>query len=138
MFWMVVTRPLAPVPLGSGSLGPLANAELILFMVETPAAAGTPERVTKVSRGTPAYECGLSVDDELIAIDGFRVRADQLGARLENYAPGQRVELIVARREKMIRLEMVLGEEPGRAWQLEVRPNPSTEQKGRLKDWLGR
>ena len=29
----------------------MAKAELILFMLETPAEAGTPDRVTKVSRG---------------------------------------------------------------------------------------
>ena len=34
--------------------------------------------ITQVRRGTPAYEAGLNVDDEIIAIDDFRVRADQL------------------------------------------------------------
>jgi predicted metalloprotease with PDZ domain len=94
--------------------------------------------VTKILRGTPAFESGLSVDDEIVAIDGFRVRADQLSQRLENYAPGTLVELMVARREKMMPVTMTLGEEPARAWQLEVRPSPSAEQKARLKDWLGR
>jgi len=93
--------------------------------------------VSKILRGAPAFDSGLSVDDEIVAIDGFRVRADQLGARLENYEPGVPVELLVARREKMIRVALLLGEEPGRVWHLEVRPSPSEEQKAHLRDWLG-
>jgi predicted metalloprotease with PDZ domain len=92
--------------------------------------------VGKVPRGTAAFDAGLSVDDEIVAIDGFRVRADQLAGRLENYEPGAPVELLVARREKMMRVGLQLGEEAGRVWQLEVRPSPSEEQKARLKDWL--
>ena len=93
--------------------------------------------VSKAPRGTPAFDSGLSVDDEILAIDGFRVRADQLGARLENYEPGAPVSLLVARREKLLRIELSLGEEPARVWQLEVRPSPAEVQKAHLRDWLG-
>src|ERR1700689_1726418 len=51
VFSMVLTTPLAPVPLGSEALGPTAKEALILFRVDTPDAEGTPESVTKVSRG---------------------------------------------------------------------------------------
>jgi predicted metalloprotease with PDZ domain len=94
--------------------------------------------VTKIQRGSPAFDSGMSVDDEILAIDDFRVRADQLSQRLENYDPGMRVSVLLARRDKLIRIEMTLGEEPGRAWQLEVRPEPAAAQKRNLKNWLGR
>ena len=44
-----------------------------------------------VPRDTPAWTAGLNVDDEIVAIDDFRVRADQLDERLEAYKPGQKV-----------------------------------------------
>jgi len=93
--------------------------------------------VSKILRGAPAFDSGLSVDDEIVAIDGYRVRGDQLAGRLENYEVGAQVELTVARREKMMRVGLELGEEPGRVWLLEVRPSPTSEQTARLRDWLG-
>jgi predicted metalloprotease with PDZ domain len=76
--------------------------------------------VTQVRRGTPAYEAGLNVDDEILALDGYRVRADRLAARLEQYRPGDRVSLLVARREQLVKLDVALGSKPPDAWQLEA------------------
>ena len=44
--------------------------------------------VSSVRRETPALAAGLNVDDEILAIDDVRVRADGLSARLEQYRPG--------------------------------------------------
>ena len=45
--------------------------------------------VTSVRRGTPAIAAGLNVDDEILAIDDVRVRADGLAARLDQYKVGR-------------------------------------------------
>ncbi|MGE0865685.1 MAG: PDZ domain-containing protein, partial [Vicinamibacterales bacterium] len=93
--------------------------------------------VTSVRRGTPAIEAGLNVDDEILAIDDVRVRADGLAARLDQYKPGDKVVVLVARRDKLTRLELTLGADPGRAWRLEVSPTATAEQKARLAAWTG-
>jgi predicted metalloprotease with PDZ domain len=93
--------------------------------------------VTKLLRGTPAYAAGMNVDDEILAFDDYRVRADHLNTRLENYRPGNKISVLVARREKLMRMEVELGEEPSKKWQLEVRPDASPEQKQNLAAWLG-
>jgi predicted metalloprotease with PDZ domain len=92
--------------------------------------------VKKVLRGTPAYAAGINVDDEILAIDDYRVRADQLNTRLESYRPEDKVSVMVARRERLIRIEVVLGEEPLKKWQLEVRPDATNEQRHNLEKWL--
>jgi predicted metalloprotease with PDZ domain len=74
--------------------------------------------VSQVRRDTPAYGAGLNVDDEIIAIDEFRVRADRFDSRLGQYAPGDRVSLLLARREQLLRVEVTLGNEPARGWSL--------------------
>ncbi len=94
--------------------------------------------ITSVRRGTPAIEAGLNVDDEILAIDDLRVRADGLTARLDQYKPGDRVTITVARREKMTKIDVTLGAEPGRAWRLEVLPAASAEQQARLSAWMGK
>ncbi|MGE0592398.1 MAG: M61 family metallopeptidase [Vicinamibacterales bacterium] len=92
--------------------------------------------VTQVRRDTPGYAAGVNVDDEILAIDDIRVRADRLDNRLEQYRPGTRVTLLVARREALVRLEAVLGAEPARAWRLEVDPTATPAQARRRGDWL--
>ena len=94
--------------------------------------------ITSVRRGTPAIEAGLNVDDEILAIDDVRVRADGLVARLDQYKPGDKVSVLVARRDKLTKIEVTLGPEPGRAWRLEVLPTATAEQQARLTAWMGK
>jgi predicted metalloprotease with PDZ domain len=77
------------------------------------------------------------VDDEILAIDEFRVRVDGLDKRLEQYAPGREVMLLVARRDELVRLPATLGREPVDAWRLESKPDASPEQQARRKAWTG-
>ena len=93
--------------------------------------------VSQVRRDSPAHDAGLNVDDEILGIDDIRVRADGLNARLEHYRPGDKVSLLIARRDRMMSMEMALPVEPGRAWRLEPAPNATGEQKRRLSLWLG-
>jgi predicted metalloprotease with PDZ domain len=92
--------------------------------------------VTQVRRDSPATAAGLNVDDEIVAIDDFRVRADQLAARLDQYKPGDKVRLLVARRDQLMTIEMAFGAEPPRQWRLEVDP-AATDADHRQRDrWL--
>ncbi len=78
--------------------------------------------VSQIQRGTPAHDAGLNVDDEILAMNGFRVRADQLAVRLDQYKPGDKVALLVARRDQLLTLEAEFGAEPARQWRIEVDP----------------
>jgi predicted metalloprotease with PDZ domain len=92
--------------------------------------------VSQVRRDTPAQAAGLNVDDEILAIGDFRVRADRLDNRLDQYRSGDKVTLLVARREQLIRLDVTLGTEPPRAWRLEVNPAASEVQQSSRGRWL--
>ena len=92
--------------------------------------------VTQVRRDTPAMAAGLNVDDEILAIDNYRVRADRLDNRLDQYRPGDKVQLLVARREQLLRLDLTFGTEPPRAWRLEVNPAANDAQQSSRGRWL--
>ncbi len=92
--------------------------------------------VTLVRRDTPAAEAGLDPDDEILALDGFRVPPRELDERLEAYRPGQAVKLLVARRGRLIELPVTLGEKPPESWKLEVDPKATEEQAAHRKAWL--
>jgi predicted metalloprotease with PDZ domain len=91
--------------------------------------------ITRIPRGAPVEHSGLSVDDEIIAIDDFRVRAEKFEKHLENHAPGERVSVLVARRDRLARFETTLGEQP-KKWRLELREDLTAIQKEHLERWL--
>jgi predicted metalloprotease with PDZ domain len=89
--------------------------------------------ITSVRRGTAGLDAGLNVDDEIIAIDEVRVRAaDGLAPRLAQYRPGDTVSFTVARRDRIMKIDVTLGADPGRPWRLEPAPNATDEQKARF------
>ena len=115
------------------------------FKLQTPAGApviGAETRidggrliVTKVPRETPAWQAGLTAEDEIIAIDDLRVKADGMNARLENYRAGDRISVLIARRDQLKRVEVTLGSGPN-TWVLEMRVDASPEQLRNMASWL--
>jgi predicted metalloprotease with PDZ domain len=92
--------------------------------------------VTQIKRGTPAWDSGLNVGDEILAIGDFRVLPDGWKDRLKAYRPGTQESLLVARRERLMRVSVVFAEEPRSVWRLEVAPDATAEQKARFEAWL--
>ncbi len=92
--------------------------------------------VVQVRRGTPVFDAGVNAEDEILAIGGYRVRPDQWEARLEAFRPGDKVPLLVARRERLVTLEVALATEAPRAWRVESDPAASDAAKARLAGWL--
>ncbi len=92
--------------------------------------------VTQVQRDSPADVAGLNVDDEILAIDDFRVRADRLDNRLEQYQRGDKVAFLVARREQLVRIPVTFGAEPAKGWRLELNPAATDTQRRQLDAWL--
>lgn len=76
--------------------------------------------VTRIPRGTPAYEAGLDTGDEIVGFADFRVRPADWDRQLANYHPGDRLPLLLARRGRLVRVTVRLGREPASAWTLEA------------------
>jgi predicted metalloprotease with PDZ domain len=85
--------------------------------------------------GSPS-STGLNVDDEIVAIGEIRVRPGQLDNRLAQYQPGTSVPVLIARRDQLLRLNIVLGSETRRRWMLEMRRDATSEQLAHLNSWL--
>lgn len=115
---------------------PAARADAKAFLGVSVRNDGGRLIVTQIQRGTPAFDAGINVDDEILAIDDFRVRADQLPARMDQYRPGDTVSVLVARREQLQRISVTLGSEPVKAWRVEVDPSANDAQKQQIGRWL--
>jgi predicted metalloprotease with PDZ domain len=89
-----------------------------------------------VQRQTPGWQYGFNVDDEILAIDDYRVLPQQWETRLGCYRPGDQATVLVARRERLQRLPVTFAAEPPRCWPLEVHPDATVEQRARFAAWL--
>ncbi len=93
---------------------------------------------TTIADGTPAADAGLSVDDELLAINGHRIdSAGTLNKVTAYLGAGTTVEVLVARQGLVETVTATLAEKPAETWQLKFRADATEEQKARVARWLG-
>ena len=93
--------------------------------------------VTTVPSDTPAATAGLSVDDEIVAVNGWRVGPKDFTRILGQHGAGSTVELEIVRQGRLITVPATLETEPTATWQLKFSPNATDEQKARVDAWLG-
>lgn len=112
-----------------------ADADAGWLGVQTHAAGGRLV-IAEVLREGPAWQAGLNPDDELLAIEGYRVTPGAYPERLRQYRPGTRITVLVARREKLVELPVVLGDPPVEP-RLEFDPKVDDRIVRRRMAWLG-
>lgn len=94
--------------------------------------------VAGVRRGGPSHAGGVNAEDELLAINGYRVTPDGIADRLKAFRPGDELALLVSRRDQILSLAVTAGEAPGEdRWKLEVDPGATDAQRTRFNAWLG-
>lgn len=94
------------------------------------------ERISRVEPDSPASNAGLNTDDELIAIDGFRV-TDRIDGRLKQYQVGDQLDLLIARGGKLMHFDLTVGSKDDKSWKLKESKNQTADQKQRVNRWLG-
>lgn len=90
--------------------------------------------ITSVTAGTPAYIYGLNVNDEIIALDEYRV--DDLAKMLATKKPNDKVIFLINRDGVILNLEVVLGKNENVKYKLERIEKPTSEQDVVYKKWL--
>jgi len=95
------------------------------------------EVVKFVESGSPAQQAGIDPDDELLAIDGLRIKADQLGDRLKDYRPGDSIQVTVFHQDELRTCSVTLAAPRSGSYQLVAIDSPSKSQKALLHGWLG-
>lgn len=94
--------------------------------------------VSAVRADGPAYTAGVYAEDELLALDGWRVDEKRLTARLEERTPGATVRLTLFRGEALVEVPVTLGEAPPDHLELVPLSEPSAAQQQAYRNWLGR
>ena len=93
--------------------------------------------VSVVKRGTPGYDAGFNVGDEILAIGEERILPEAWSKRMDQYRPDEKASILIARRGRLLRLEATFAAEPTSKHRLEIDPDASEERKAHRKAWLG-
>jgi predicted metalloprotease with PDZ domain len=90
-----------------------------------------------VETGSPAQRAGIDPGDELLAMNGFRVSADQLSDRLKGYKSGETVQLTVFHQDELQTYTVTLADPRPSRYQVQAVENPSKTQAENFAGWLG-
>ncbi len=100
-------------------------------------AAGAEARISQVFDGGPAQAAGLSAGDQVVALDGLRASGGRIDPLLARYAPGDRVEILVFRRDELLRFDVVLASQAPVKWKFVVDPKAGAVARRLRVGWLG-
>jgi predicted metalloprotease with PDZ domain len=95
------------------------------------------QKIEFVEFGSPAQLAGVSADDELLAIDGMRVNAEQLNDRLKDYQPGDTIQLSIFHQDELQTLPVTLAEPQPTNYKIVAVENPDSTQQENFQNWLG-
>jgi len=90
-----------------------------------------------VDAASPAGLAGIDAGDELLAMDGIRVNADQISDRAKDYQPGDTMTLTVFHQDELINHSITLASPQPSGYKITSIDEPSEEQKELLFGWLG-
>ena len=89
--------------------------------------------VAGIRRGSPAADAGVSLLDEIAAINGEPLPEGRFAERLARFSPGAKVTLTITRSGTTRSIDVVLAVDPRYGWQLSPVPGAQSQH---LDTWL--
>jgi predicted metalloprotease with PDZ domain len=99
--------------------------------------SGDRTRINQVIAGSPAAAAGLDIGDELLALNGYRVRTAELNDRVGQLTAGDEITLTVFRNERLREYKVKVGSAPVPAYKIARISNPTALQTNIYESWLG-
>ncbi|MEX1140156.1 MAG: PDZ domain-containing protein [Bacteroidota bacterium] len=93
--------------------------------------------IRTVVDGSPAAKAGLDMNDELVALDGYRVRSSDLSTRIAGKRAGEKVVVTFIRNDKLREITVTLENDPLPSYSVAKVKDPSSLQKQIYESWLG-
>lgn len=89
-----------------------------------------------VEVGSPAVQAGIDPDDELLAIDGLRISAEQLPERLKDYQPGDEITIALFHQDELVVRSLILAEPRPSSYRIVPAKQPTPAQEKNFRGWL--
>jgi predicted metalloprotease with PDZ domain len=94
------------------------------------------EVIKSVVSNSPAQLAGIDPGDELLAIDSFKITADRLNDRLQQYHSGDRVSVTVFHGDRLLTVDLTLSEPQPQQYQLQQLENTTDRQQQLFDRWM--
>ncbi len=88
-----------------------------------------------VTKNSPAYEAGLNVNDEILAVNGYRVNRAGINARIGDTPIGEPVRLTISRAQKLREITLTYSENSV-TYRISKLPSASDAQSKLFEKWL--
>jgi len=93
--------------------------------------------ITGVIAGSPAYDGGLNVNDELLALNGYRVGSTDLSSRITEMSVGDTARITVFRHDVLREFTIRLEAPPVPSYAVKPMAETTALQKEIYEAWLG-
>jgi len=93
-------------------------------------------KVKFVAVGSPAEQAGLSCEDELLALNGFKIGAETFNPRLQDFQPQDWVKIAYFHQDRLQTVSVQLQAPRPSRYEVAPMPHPSPEQSALLRGWL--
>lgn len=107
------------------------NAGIVLDWEDTESL-----RIGSVRNYSPAEDAGLQEDDEILTLDGKKVKRENFLPALSRHKEGDRIPVTVKRNRQTIRATLVLGAPERFDYRIEEKKDATMEQKALRSAWL--
>lgn len=114
------------------------ESNLIPYTGMTVRAESGRSLIKLVEANSPAQVAGIDAGDELLAINGLRVNAEQLSDRLKDYQVGDTIEVTVFHQDELRVCSVELSEPRATQYQVVAIEQPTKIQQQNLAGWLGK
>ncbi len=98
--------------------------------------AGASTRINRIVAGSPAYESGLSTGDEVLALNGYRIRSNSFSERIGELQPGDKITLTIFQNDQIRTVQLVLGKAPKTNYKVTQVGTPTDLQRAVFEGWL--
>ena len=99
--------------------------------------SGDSLKLSEVLRDGPAWNAGIVLGDEIVAIDGLKVTSKGFESRIKDFKPGAEVVVSLFSDDRLKEVMLKLGEQQSGKLKLQSVDKPSRAQKAFFKAWLG-
>ena len=99
--------------------------------------SGGNNAVRRINADGPAYQAGLNVGDEIIAINGERMSSSTLDRALKDAEPGDSMTLLLFRRDDLREISFALDDRNESKLTLKRIEDPTDAQRAVYESWLG-
>ena len=116
---------------------PIYDKEAIPYLGIKVKSEGGKEIVNFTEANSPGAIAGIDPNDELLAIDGIRVTADNLNERLKDYHPGDTIAITIFHQDELLTVSATLEKPQPTRYEVVLIDDASDMQQKNLSEWLG-